>query len=440
MSDRVKQDKFQQVFMAAVEENEIDVVKFLLKKGANKYLNKFDSSKNLPLHWAFGNKNLKMVQCLVEAGADIEKATDNDYNIFDIARGDPSDYYEIIKYLVEQDKNISQFNLDYALLTIAGNANLLYNSSLECESENCNINCGCGIINLEESDYKNNLKLVRHLLEKGAHIVGGESEVQWTALHDAVYFKHLEIIDLFMEYGIGGIDDFAMHTWHCYSGQTALSIAITNGNFEIVKCLVKNGANINICDDTEQNYGNAPLHDAVWYRKYLIVKYLVEQDADININNDEGKTPLHLVILGDDECDFTEKDAEILEYLVSHGANIDEPDNDGYTPLHLAALKGNIKAAEALFSLGVKLDLRNNAGQTPYELAISRGHHDFAQAVRDKEIRLRDHGFKRAIKPEDDHEANKRLRCEEDEAIGGQSNDVDESDDDDDDDDDDDGR
>ena len=195
MSDRVKQDKFQQVFMAAVKENEIDVVKFLLKKGANKYLNKFDSSKNLPLHWAFGNKNLKMVQCLVEAGADIEKATDDDYNIFDIARGDPSDYYEIIKYLVEQDKNISQFNLDYALLTIAGNANLLYNSSLECESENCNINCECGRINLEDSDYKNHLKLVSHLLEKGARIVGGEDEVQGTALHDAVYFKHLEIID-----------------------------------------------------------------------------------------------------------------------------------------------------------------------------------------------------------------------------------------------------
>ena len=61
-------------------------------------------------------------------------------------------------------------------------------------------------------------------------------------------------------------------------GSTALHVAATNGNHDIVKFLLDHKASVNIQD----YHGNTPLHLAASYGNYEVVKLLVGAFADVD--------------------------------------------------------------------------------------------------------------------------------------------------------------
>ena len=63
-------------------------------------------------------------------------------------------------------------------------------------------------------------------------------------------------------------------------------LALLNGRFEVVKCLVENDANMNIKDDK----GNTALIFASQQGNLEIVKYLIENGADVNAAKGGGET------------------------------------------------------------------------------------------------------------------------------------------------------
>jgi ankyrin repeat protein len=142
----------------------------------------------------------------------------------------------------------------------------------------------------------------------------------------------------------------------CRLGMTPLHRAAREGNIEAVNILIKNGADVNGCDEDR----NTPLHYAALYGNADIVKILIRCGADVNANGGSfcSLTPLYYAAMG--------RYTDIMEILIQNNAHTDAR---GYkmTPLQYAARN--------LYVDGVKLLLKHKAvvsyrSATPLNLAI----------------------------------------------------------------------
>ena len=87
------------------------------------------------------------------------------------------------------------------------------------------------------------------------------------------------------------------------------------------------------------------LFDAVKAKNYELVKKLIDEGADVNAKNDEGETALMIA--------SNEGDKEICELLIEKGADVNAKDNEGNTALMYVSLKGDKEICELL--------IKNNA-------------------------------------------------------------------------------
>jgi ankyrin repeat protein len=72
-------------------------------------------------------------------------------------------------------------------------------------------------------------------------------------------------------------------------GDMPLHLAVQKGNLNIVRALIKAGADVN----AEDHYENTPLHHARSEWKLDIVKELITNKADVNAKCYDGGKPLH---------------------------------------------------------------------------------------------------------------------------------------------------
>ncbi|WP_265023346.1 MULTISPECIES: ankyrin repeat domain-containing protein [unclassified Wolbachia] len=130
------------------------------------------------------------------------------------------------------------------------------------------------------------------------------------------------------------------------NGRTALHYAI---NAKTVRVLVEKGVNVNATDVG----GYTALHLAVTEKRLEIVRELIKSGADVNAEEYENKcTPLHL------GCMVGEK--EIVEELVEAGGEIEQEDECGMTAIDYAknskevteVLKKETDKIEKLFMRG----------------------------------------------------------------------------------------
>ena len=143
--------------------------------------------------------------------------------------------------------------------------------------------------------------------------------------NDIEYMKHI----------INNTDvniDSAQYT----TGNTALNYAAMKNNLDIVKLLVKAGANL----EKENDNGETPLYNAVHHNNIEIVKFLIESGA--NINKAEALdhyTPLHLALFCPGyqlDLNSYKKFFNIATLLIKSGANLDAETSPLHrTPLHM---------------------------------------------------------------------------------------------------------
>ena len=119
------------------------------------------------------------------------------------------------------------------------------------------------------------------------------------------------------------------------SGATALQVAVSQGNTEIVRRLVAGG-------------------------------------ADIFARDRDGNSPLSLAMAAGKET---------LAAVVT-ASNVGTRDLLGNSPLHFAAQTGNTAAAEYLLSLGADRAARNSGGDTASNVAQKRGYTDLAAKLK----------------------------------------------------------
>jgi ankyrin repeat protein len=102
-------------------------------------------------------------------------------------------------------------------------------------------------------------------------------------LHGAAAYGDLEIIDCLIKAGasVNVLDS---------DGVTPLFCAAAEGNNEAVINLLRNGADVYLCE-TEFK-GRSPLHAAAAYGDLEIVECLIKVGASVNVLDSEGVTSL----------------------------------------------------------------------------------------------------------------------------------------------------
>ena len=159
------------------------------------------------------------------------------------------------------------------------------------------------------------------------------------AFCNAVYNGHIELIKYLIKHSVGiafSIDSVTV-------AGTALHIVAKPGHLNIVKCLLENGASVNLA----RHDGARPLHIATQFGHYDVVKVLLQGGASIN---------------------------SVMDYY--------EVTNSGYgsiriyeaTALHIAAYKGYLNIVKYLLENGALVNLITDAGLTALGVARQYGH------------------------------------------------------------------
>ena len=155
--------------------------------------------------------------------------------------------------------------------------------------------------------------------------------------------------------------DFNVRDLH--SGLTPLQIALQVCSQGTLTTLLNYGADANM---PLPKVGGNVLHLAIKNDKPLrTFRLLIDSEIDLDAEDDEGLTPLILLLI--------RKDIDLVVELLEAGADPNVADANGTTVTHYAAQIGNVDLLSKLRQLGANLEVRNVKEQTPLHLAAIHG-------------------------------------------------------------------
>jgi len=145
--------------------------------------------------------------------------------------------------------------------------------------------------------------------------------------------------------------------------------AVSAGDIDMVRLLIKKGANINVKD----RKGVTALMEATGKGYIDIARLLIEKGADVNAKSDEGLTSL---------MDVSFKgNVEMVKLLIERGADVNAKENGGRTALIHTSAKGNIEIVKLLIEKGANTD-------GAYLYAIAAGNNEIADLIRESSERV----------------------------------------------------
>ncbi len=187
------------------------------------------------------------------------------------------------------------------------------------------------------------------------------------------------------------------------NGNTALSLAVSNGRVEICRLLIKNGAHItskakgltplmdaasnghtDVCnvlvDEKTQQYAlNEALTLALQNGHESACILLASKGANVNLTQSNGFKPLHTAAekgLLEAACNFVSQLSARSESIANDAVNetITKGVYKSYTPLMLAAHNGHAGICALLLKNNASLFARNCHGFTPLMIAAEKDH------------------------------------------------------------------
>ncbi|XP_063749373.1 ankyrin-3 isoform X8 [Eleginops maclovinus] len=134
------------------------------------------------------------------------------------------------------------------------------------------------------------------------------------------------------------------------------------GNLEKALDYLKNGVDINICN---QNGLNA-LHLASKEGHVEVVAELIKHGANVDAATKKGNTALHIASLAGQ--------TDVVKELVTHNANVNAQSQNGFTPLYMAAQENHMDVVQFLLDHGSSQSIATEDGFTPLAVALQQGH------------------------------------------------------------------
>ncbi|XP_068927801.1 ankyrin repeat and SOCS box protein 3 isoform X4 [Petaurus breviceps papuanus] len=238
-----------------------------------------------------------------------------------------------------------------------------------------------------------NVKTLRKLLKKGCSVDVADNR-GWMPIHEAAYHNSVECLRLLIRSDpseryikmktfegscalhLSASKGFSMITKILLEAgadanettleeTTPLFLAVENGHLDVVKLLLRHGADVN---GSHSLCGWNALHQAAFQEYTELIKLLLKKGANKECQDDFGITPLFVA------AQYGK--LESLNVLISSGANVNCQAMDKATPLFIAAQEGHTNCVELLLSKGADPNLYCNEDkwQLPIHAAAQMGH------------------------------------------------------------------
>ena len=149
-----------------------------------------------------------------------------------------------------------------------------------------------------------------------------------------------------------------------------LLMAAIQDNLEIVTCLLRNGADVNVTNV----YARTALFIAVYNENKSMVRCLVENGADVNKADYKGTTCLMVALSNEIICRF----------LINNGADISRVNNDGRTALMLAVENQNLWGISLMLYFGADIHFKNDYGENATFIAAMSGRWDIVKGFAER--------------------------------------------------------
>uniref|UniRef100_A0A670ZR79 Ankyrin 3 n=1 Tax=Pseudonaja textilis TaxID=8673 RepID=A0A670ZR79_PSETE len=197
------------------------------------------------------------------------------------------------------------------------------------------------------------------------------------------------------------------------NGLNALHLASKEGHVEVVSELIQRGANVDAATKVWSWYmklnGFTPLYMAAQENHLEVVKFLLDNGASQSLATEDGFTPLAVALQqGHDqvvslllENDTKGKvrlpalhiaarkdDTKAAALLLQNDHNADVESKSGFTPLHIAAHYGNINVATLLLNRGAAVDFTARNDITPLHVASKRGNTNMVKLLLDRGAKI----------------------------------------------------
>lgn len=143
------------------------------------------------------------------------------------------------------------------------------------------------------------------------------------------------------------------------SGYSLFHLAVIEGKLDLVQELFDEKPDI---DQTDRQ-GTTPLARAIKERHLDIVKFLIKNGADLNVLNND-KTLLMLAL--------SQGDIEIMVELIKGGADIDQANSKGSNPLSSAINRRNLDAVKVLLEHKASIEKAGRNDMSALDIAITR--------------------------------------------------------------------
>lgn len=375
--------------LLAITMNHRELVQFLLKLGSDPNLM---NKNNTPLIQACNANRASLVQLLIDYGADVNLSDSCGWSplLFASVFGRES----IVKMLI----SLPQIDLKTASST--GYTPLMGAVAQGFESITyLLLEAGVDINAIDENGWSaifycasnKNPDILRSLLQREEIDLNQLSHKELTPLHVAIRYEQEENVAVLLEY-------YVKKFLPLNKKVTPLHLACLTGNIGIVRMLIQETQdNVNALDNDQ----NTPLFLASNHLE--VVRLLLENGADPLIQNQHGKTFLHLAIslkyvetvkwiwekyssnakLVDNQNECLKAaifagNASLVEFFVQKGADINHQDSwDASTPLHYAVNSFSEDDFSVIREIGacphLLLDVQTNNGDTAMHLAAFLG-------------------------------------------------------------------
>ncbi|CAF1052114.1 unnamed protein product [Rotaria sordida] len=374
-----------------------DILDILLQRCAivdpipsGKRAEEYKIAGSTPLIGATKYNNSECVKCLLEYHANPNHQ--NHFGISALMLAAEQGYFECVKLLIQAgaDIDLAPSGPLALIMNIYGQTPLFCAAKegrtdivkyLLDRGANPSVQNHYGISALWIPSQRGMLKVVELLLNAGAetHVApfGNQTDklniTGWTSLYVAMKSRKFDVVKLLLKYGA---DPNAI-TKYC---STPFLLASEICDLDIIEACIEAGADLDFAPsgsdaDNLNITGQTALFMATLKDRINIVKFLIEKGAQVNIQNRYGVSPLLL-------CSES-GNRELVQTLIEAGANVNiTPQGElaeenflvGQTPLFVAAKKGHVEICEYLIQNGADVNAVTMTGATPLYTAIEEDH------------------------------------------------------------------